>query len=1024
MALKLRGRTQFLDNSIGLEKLVTISSGKIIGRSLSDSGDGPVKELSVSETRTNLGLNTDSTGVAFGDISGTDINMQGKTLTLTGLTTDSGISLDNDSISGDKINGGNISGGYGSVSFTEEYTWESFDQYDESYFTHDSSAKYFGRTVDLSSSNDVLIIGGRTNNSGSGALNPNVFRYEYNSSTSEWDVAGHVFVRDNNTQSESLDAGRSIATNHDGSILVYGWGNWRYRQSTATGRAGALYVFYWDSNDSEYKLWNHNSYELQDLTTNAAGQIYLTDTLPSNGTYRGVHLADYASGWNGAQWSDGAPRCFGQCVSINGDGDKMIVSSHGKSDESTGDYTYNQFGEGITNGTSEGFGYIHTFFWVDRGGSQVGTIDSVSDTTGLNYPDTLAVDSTPTYNYTGYYEFEHIRVSAPTNSKGFGFSCSISKDGSKMVVGAPMTTVDSNDYAGTVYTYDWNSTNNEWDIRTQVLQLDSPSENDQFGVEVEISPDGKRLAVGQTGYWDAVYGKENEQQGAVYLYDLNETTGNWDLNQTVTDSNGSSTDNFGLGLAFNSTGQKIFIGVPGKDNTSYSSNADIEGAVYEYGSEATGSKMLSFSGSEVTISNALVHSGTGDSTLKSSNVDINGGVIDGTTIGSGSATEGTFTDLTAVGTGSSSLNNIVIGNNTASSGGFTTLSASTSLSVGSSSQFGVDSSGNLNSSGTLSSTSAGTSNFTGNVTIGGNLTVEGTTTTIETENLVVEDTLAKFGDGNSDDLKDLGFYSEYVNSSSETKYAGLFRDASDGEFKLFADYGTEPSENVVGDISSAIATLNANIKGDVTGDLIGNADTFSEFETTRSFTVSGDVSTSMSHNFNGTQSVNLEVSLGSAVLDFANMHGDAVVTSAEGLDNNTTNDVAFPTAKAIVDYVEDNLLRGGSSVTLDTASIKMLDSNDEFVRVKKHFQKTVIDADDVINEYVSISTDLEAEFSGLAEVFLNGQKIVSGTSAQVAAGTKDYYFDTSSSNNHKIYMDPDFIKSGDKLEIIYYILAT
>jgi len=773
-----------------------------------------------------------------------------------------------------------------------------------------------------------------------------------------------------------------------------------------------------------YKLWNHADEELQDLTTNAAGQFYITDTLPSQGNYSGVQLpSDYGNAWNGSQWSDGAPRCFGQCVSINGDGDKMIVSSTGKSDESTGGYTYNQFGEGVTNGDSEGFGYIHTFFWVDRGGSTVGIIDSVSDTTSLNYPDTLAEDTTPTHDHTGYYEFEHIRVSAPTNSKGFGFSCSISKDGSKMVVGAPMTTIDSNEYAGTVYTYDWNSTNNEWDIRTQVLQLESPSENDQFGVEVEISPDGKRLAVGQSGYYDAVYGTENAQQGAVYLYDLNETTGDWSLNQTVTDSNGSSTDNFGLGLAFNSTGQKIFIGVPGKNNTSYSTTADTEGAVYEYGTDASGSKMLSFSGSEVTISNALVHSGTGDSTLKSGNVDINGGLIDGTIIGYNSSTEGTFTDLTANGTGSSSLNNVVIGNNTALSGGFTSLD-STTLTVGSSNELSISNAGVLTTSGTISSTDAsGTSSFSGNLTISGNLTVSGSTTTVDTENLTVEDTLAKFGDGNSGDLKDIGFYSEYVNNSSETKYAGLFRDASDGEFKLFNDFGTEPSENVVGDISSSLGTLNANITGDVTGDLIGNAGTTTEFATNRSFTVSGDVSTSMSHNFKGTQDVNLVVSMNNSVVDFANIHDDVVVTSSEDLSN-YDSDVMIVTAAAVMDYVEENLLRGGSSVTLESTSIKMLDSNSEFVRVKKHFQRSLIDADDVVNEYVSISTDLESDFSSLAEVFLNGQKIASGTSAQVAAGTKDYYFDTSSSNNHKIYMDPDFMKSGDKLEIIYYILAT
>ena len=510
------------------------------------------------------------------------------------------------------------------------------------------------------------------------------------------------------------------------------------------------------------------------------------------------------------------------------------------------------------------------------------------------------------------------------------------------------------------------------------------------------------------------------------------------MNESLTDSNGSSSDNFGLGLASNSSGTQVFIGTPGKDNTSYTSTQDIEGAVYEYETDSSDSEMLSFSGSQVTISNALAHSGTDSAFLSSSNVDINGGVIDGTAIGSESANEGTFTDLIAVGTGSSSLNNIVIGNNTASSGGFTTLSASTSLSVGSTSQFGVDSSGNLNSSGTLSSTSAGTNSFNGNVTIGGNLTVEGTTTTVDTENLIVGDTLAKFGDGNSDDLKDLGFYSEYVNSSSETKYAGLFRDASDGEFKLFADYGTEPSENVVGDVSSAIATLNANIKGDVTGDLIGNADTFSEFETTRSFTVSGDVSTSMSHNFNGTQSVNLEVSLGSAVVDFANMHGDAVVTSTEGLDNNTTNDVAFPTAKAIVDYVGNQTSTGGLTLTgSNVGDIQMVNSSGTFVAVALKTDYITVNGGtnaDLTNQTADLNSsadEINSNFQYLVELYINGQKLRYDAYSSSSFSNGDFTIISDGATDPKnkrikfngTSSDP-IIESGDLLEIKYYVVSS
>jgi len=450
---------------------------------------------------------------------------------------------------------------------------------------------------------------------------------------------------------------------------------------------------------------------------------------------------------------------------------------------------------------------------------------------------------------------------------------------------------------------------------------------------------------------------------------------------------------------------------------------------------------ITLSGSTVTISNALIHSGSGAAVLSSSNVDINGGVIDGTVIGSNSASSATFTDLIAVGTGSSSLNNVVIGNNTASSGAFTTLTASTSLSVGSTSQLGVDSSGNLSTSGTITSTSAGTSSFTGNVTIGGNLTIEGTTTTVETENLVVKDPLIKMGEGNSGNVKDLGFFAEYiktVESVDTTYYAGLFRDASDGEFKLFNEFATEPTANVVGDVSSAIATLNANIKGDVTGDLTGNADTASELEISRSFSVSGDVATSSSVSFNGSGDVELAVSLGNAVVDFANIHGDVVVDSTEGLANNTTNDVAFPTAKAIVDYVGNQTSTGGLTLTgSNVGDIQMVNASGTFVAVALKTDYITVNGGtnaDLTNQTADLNAsadEINSNFQYLVELYINGQKLRYDSYASSSFSNGDFTIISDGATdpkNKRIKFNGDstdpIIESGDLLEIKYYVVSS
>lgn len=126
-----------------------------------------------------------------------------------------------------------------------------------------------------------------------------------------------------------------------------------------------------------------------------------------------------------------------------------------------------------------------------------------------------------------------------------------------------------------------------------------------------------------------------------------------------------------------------------------------------------------------------------------------------------------------------------------------------------------------------SSNAAITIGLPNNVTIGNNLTVTGdlfvlgNATTLNTATLAVEDPLVKFGNANPSDILDIGFFGEYT--SSGTKYAGLFRDASDsGKFKLFKDLTTDPTSNVVDTSSYTIATLVSNLTGGTVSGLTAN----------------------------------------------------------------------------------------------------------------------------------------------------------------------------------------------------------
>ena len=175
----------------------------------------------------------------------------------------------------------------------------------------------------------------------------------------------------------------------------------------------------------------------------------------------------------------------------------------------------------------------------------------------------------------------------------------------------------------------------------------------------------------------------------------------------------------------------------------------------------------------------------------------------------GRATTDTLTNKTISGAdntlsniGNSSLSNSTI---TVSDGSNTTATAlgGTITFAGTSNQVTVS-----ESSGTI------TVGLPNDVTISGDLTVSGDTTTVNTATLAVEDPLINLATGNnSSDAVDIGFYGLYDTSGSQDLYAGLFRDAGDGKFKLFKDNQAAPTTTVnTSGTGYAVATLVANLE--------------------------------------------------------------------------------------------------------------------------------------------------------------------------------------------------------------------
>ena len=126
--------------------------------------------------------------------------------------------------------------------------------------------------------------------------------------------------------------------------------------------------------------------------------------------------------------------------------------------------------------------------------------------------------------------------------------------------------------------------------------------------------------------------------------------------------------------------------------------------------------------------------------------------------------------------------------------------------------------GDLTVTGNDIKSSGGTTALTlsgANVTVAGNLTVSGTTTTVNSTTLSVTDPLVFVGnDNNATDAVDIGLFGMYDTSGSLDLYSGIFRDASDGKWRLFKDSQAAPTTTVnTAATGYTVATLVANLEG-------------------------------------------------------------------------------------------------------------------------------------------------------------------------------------------------------------------
>ncbi|MBT3738790.1 MAG: hypothetical protein HOG33_06815, partial [Candidatus Marinimicrobia bacterium] len=279
-----------------------------------------------------------------------------------------------------------------------------------------------------------------------------------------------------------------------------------------------------------------------------------------------VRIFDYSeSGWVQVGSNidgEGAGDLFGWPVSLSSDGTRLAVGADDNDDKEID------------------AGHVRVYDYTASGWSQIcSDIDGEAQADKSGYSVSLAGDGTriaigAKYNDGGGNNAGHVRVyeasscsqvgadlDGATADDNFGYSVSISDDGSILAVGSP--NFDGNgSNAGRVYIYEFS--NGSW---SQVGSgIDGGTAGDTFGQAVSINSAGDRVAVGAPG----------NGAGHVSIFQYN--AGNW--TQLGSDIDGENAgDKFGYATSFDLDGDHVAIGGYGNDGTA--SNAG-HARVYKY----------------------------------------------------------------------------------------------------------------------------------------------------------------------------------------------------------------------------------------------------------------------------------------------------------------------------------------------------------------------------------------------------------------------------------------------------------
>jgi len=325
-------------------------------------------------------------------------------------------------------------------------------------------------------------------------------------------------------------------------------------------------------------------------TLEVAGPMRITDGLSGVCDLSMVQVAgDWDTGTKIHSADKQAADIFGGSVSMNSDGTKVVVGASGED----------------TGGGNAGAAYIFTYSggsW-DTGtkiqASDKAVVDNFGDSVSmsgdgtklivgapLEDPDgTLGAGSAYIFTYSGgsWDTGTKIQASDKANDDQFGHSVSMSGDGTKVIVGAQFNDPDGTSDAGAAYIFNYNGSS--WDPGTKIVASDKEMV-EFFGRSVSMSGDGTKVIVG--AYNEYTGDMNSDNHGAAYIFTYSGSS--WDTGTKIQASDKNAGDYFGVKVAMNSDGTKVIVAAYQQDTGGSSAGAAYV-FTYSGGSWDTGTKI-------------------------------------------------------------------------------------------------------------------------------------------------------------------------------------------------------------------------------------------------------------------------------------------------------------------------------------------------------------------------------------------------------------------------------------------------